>query len=410
MTRVSGNYYHATAHPWRPRPENFSAERRDVAVIGGGFTGLSAALACAERGLSVNLYEAEHIGFGASGRNGGQLIPGLRWSASRLINELGEQRGSALFDLCWRQNRVAARIAKHQIHCDLSSGFVEAAWTDAHLRDMNKEAEFLSKFFNYTLDLLDRSALGDHVQTPLYSGGLRDSAGGHFHPLNYALGLARAAEATGVQIFERQPAHPDQLTERHIIVATDSWIGDALPKLRPYSIPIMSYNVATAPLADPLAFLPSNAAIADSRFVLNYYRLSADNRLIFGGGERYRSTPPKDIAAFVRPYLSRVFPALADIPIDYAWGGAVDVTLNRLPHIGRTGKDGNIFYAHGFSGHGAMVTTLVGDILAEAVCGTLEGYDCFASLPHRPFPGGALLSRPLAVLGLFYYALRDRLG
>jgi len=194
---------------------------------------------------------------------------------------------------------------------------------------------------------------------------------------------------------------------RYVIDATDSWIGDVEPDLGRYTVPIMNYNIATAPLANADELLPSDAAVADSRFVLNYFRLSADKRLIFGGGERYSQTPPRDIAAFVRPFMAEVFPQIADAPIDYGWGGAVAVTRNRLPHIGRRG---NIFFAHGFSGHGALVTTLAGELIAEALAGTAERFDVLASLPARPFPGGKWLRRPLATLGLLWYALRDRLG
>jgi gamma-glutamylputrescine oxidase len=168
----------------------------------------------------------------------------------------------------------------------------------------------------------------------------------------------------------------------------------------------MNYNVATAPLPEADQLLPSDAAVADSRFVLNYFRLSADRRMIFGGGERYRHTPPADIAAFVRPHMAAVFPSLSAVPIDYAWGGTVAVTMNRLPHVGRRGR---VFFAHGFSGHGAMITTLTGEILAEALTGTAGRFDVLADLPSRPFPGGRFLARPLATLGLIWYAMRDRL-
>ncbi|MGH6634032.1 MAG: NAD(P)/FAD-dependent oxidoreductase, partial [Sphingopyxis sp.] len=257
--------------------------------------------------------------------------------------------------------------------------------------------------------------------SPLYHGGIHDPQGGHFHPLNYAIGLACAAEAAGVCIREDHRAYeiadtPDGLgvmTDRahiaahYVIDATDSWIGQVEPDLGRYTVPIMNYNIATAPLSNADDLLPSDAAVADSRFVLNYFRLSADKRLIFGGGERYSQTPPRDIAAFVRPFMAEVFPQIADAKIDYGWGGAVAVTMNRLPHIGRRG---NIFYAHGFSGHGALVTTLAGELIAEAMAVTAERFDVLANLPNRPFPGGKWIRRPLATLGLLWYALRDRLG
>ena len=418
---LANSYYAATVHRWRSSYEMGEDLSFDVAVIGGGFTGLSAALACAERGFSVILIEREHIGFGASGRNGGQLIPGLRWTASELEDEFGRDRADALFDLCWRENRVKARIAKHGIDCDLKPGHLEAAWTPKDFGTMRREAEFLATRFGYQSDIVAKTDMGGHIASPLYHGGIHDPQGGHFHPLNYAIGLARAAEAAGGRIWEGERVHritdnpegPDVVTDRahvgahYVIDATDSWIGEVEPALGRYTVPIMNYNVATAPLANADALLPSDAAVADSRFVLNYFRLSADKRLIFGGGESYSQVPPADIAAFVRPYMAEVFPQIAEAKIDYGWGGVVAVTLNRLPHIGRRG---NIFHAHGFSGHGALVTTIAGELVAEAVAGTAERFDILASLPGKPFPGGKWLRRPLATLGLLYYAMKDKLG
>ena len=418
---LNHSYYAATAHERQLRSD-IGDERCDVAVIGGGFTGLSAALACAERGFSVILIELNRVGFGASGRNGGQLIPGLRWTASELEKEFGSERANALFDLCWRDNRVKARIAKHGIACDLKAGHLEAAWTPKDFDAMRREADYLAARFGYESDVVAKTDMGAHIATPLYHGGVHDPQGGHFHPLNYAIGLAKAAEQAGVRIREDERVwlidsssdDPVELmTEwsiiaaRYVIDATDSWIGDVEPDLGRYTVPIMNYNIATAPLVNADALLPTDAAVADSRFVLNYFRLSADKRLIFGGGERYSQTPPRDIAAFVRPFMAQVFPQIADAKIDYGWGGAVAVTMNRLPHIGRRG---NVFFAHGFSGHGALVTTLAGELIAEAMAGTAERFDVLAGLPSQPFPGGPWFRRPLATLGLLWYALRDRLG
>ena len=349
------------------------------------------------------------------------MIPGLRWTASELETEFGRERADTLFDLCWRDNRVKARIARHGIDCNLKAGHLEAAWTPKDFDAMRREAEYLAARFDYQSEVVGKGDMTAHVATPLYHGGIHDPQGGHFHPLNYAIGLAQAAEAAGVSILEGQRAHkitenprgPGVITDRahigarYVIDATDSWIGHVEPDLGRYTVPIMNYNIATEPLKNADALLPSDTAVADSRFVLNYFRLSADKRLIFGGGERYSQTPPRDIAAFVRPFMMQVFPQIADAKIDYGWGGAVAVTMNRLPHIGRRG---NVFFAHGFSGHGALVTTLAGELIAEAMAGTAERFDILANLPSRPFPGGPWLRRPLATLGLLWYALRDRLG
>jgi gamma-glutamylputrescine oxidase len=404
---LNNSYYAATANAWDTQPAFTGEGEFDVAVIGGGFTGLSAALACAEKGLKVALFEAKTVGFGASGRNGGQLIPGLRWSMREIVEEFGRERAKAIFDLAYSAvGRVQNRITQHNIQCDLKSGHLEAAYKPAHFDAMQRDAEFLAKEFGWESEIVQPQDMARHIDGSGYHGGIYDAQGGHFHPLNYALGLAKAAKAAGVDIFENSPAQRDKVHAKTIIVATDSWMAEQDGDLGRYTIPIMNYNVATAPLPNADQLFPSDAAIADSRFVLNYYRLSADKRLIFGGGEKYVQTPPADVAGFVRKHIVEVFPSLANTPIDYAWGGAVGVTMNRLPHIGRKG---NVFYAHGFSGHGALITTLAGELMAEAVTGTMDRFDVFASLPHRPFPGGKMFARPLATLGLLWYALRDRL-
>jgi gamma-glutamylputrescine oxidase len=287
---------------------------------------------------------------------------------------------------------------------------------------MKHELDCLQRLTPYPQAAIVAAAdTGKYVASPLYHGGLFDGSGGHLHPLNYALGLAQAALDAGVRIFEDSAvtrlegtgpvlAHTTggQVRARYGLLATDTEIGQLAPRLGAMTMGIANYNVATAPLgeAQARALIPSLAAVADSKFVLNYYRLSADNRLIFGGGEKYTPRPPADVAGFVRPYLEQVFPQLEGVRIDYAWGGMVGVTLNRLPQLGRRG---DLFHAHGWSGHGVLLTTLAGQLMAEAMRGHAERFDLFAALPARPFPGGPLLRHPLSVLGMVYYALKDRL-
>jgi gamma-glutamylputrescine oxidase len=416
------SYYAATANPRPPATMLSGSHRCDVVVVGGGFTGVAAALAAAERGMRVMLVEARRIGHGASGRNGGQLIPGLRWSARDLVDEFGEERGGAIVRLALSAvDRVTQRIERHAIACDYRPGHIEAAWKASHLEDMAAESAFLSTRFGWTSQsLIQQADMHSHVATNRYCGGILDTRGGHFHPLNYLLGLANAARRAGAVLHENSPVTrivPDSAGVRVttakgeidadvVIMATDAWTAQLRPDLGRYTIPIINYNVATAPLPDPAALIPGNAAIADSRFILNYYRLSADGRLIFGGGEKYRQAPPQDIAAFVWPFMTELFPQLADVEIQFSWGGVVPVSRSRLPHMGRRGP---VLFAHGFSGHGALVTTLAGELMAEAAAGPSQDFETLAAIPHRPFPGGALLARPLATLGLMWYALRDRL-
>lgn len=422
MTGAQGNYYVATANPLE-RQGPFAGELRcDVVVVGGGFTGTAAALAAAEAGAKVVLLEAQTIGHGASGRNGGQLIPGLRWSGSHLQKAFGKERARAVHDVALQAvTRVKARVAKHGIACELKAGHLEAAWKPAHFDEIRREADILARDFGRTgLEVIAPEDMARHVGTDAYHGGLFDAEGGHFHPLNYVLGLAGAAQRAGVALHEGCRARRitqngavqvetagGRVVAEQAVLATDAWTGDLRPRLGRFTVPLMNYNVATEPLR-PLAdaILPSDAAVADSRFVLNYFRLSADKRLIFGGGERYRSAPPRDIGGFVRPFMEQLFPQLRGVAIDYGWGGVVSVTANRLPHLGR---DGRILFAHGFSGHGALLTTLAGELCAEALHRSSNGFDLLAGLPHRPFPGGRLLARPLAMLGLLYYAMKDRL-
>jgi gamma-glutamylputrescine oxidase len=436
---LNNSYYAATANAWERCPPINGQTTCEVLVVGGGFTGLAASLAARERGLSVILLEANHIGFGASGRNGGQLIPGLRWTMSEIDAEFGRERAQAIFDLAWGAGaRVERRINQHGIQCDLKAGHLEAAYKPKHFDDMRRETEFLEKAFGWTsAQIVERPDLAHHIHGGDYHGGVYDTAGGHFHPLNYVIGLAKAARDAGVHIYENNhvsnivkaqnfAVNPTrngygigerakvvtnhaEIMANKVILATDAWTSRLEPSLDSYSVPIMNYNIATEILPDADMLLPSDAAIADSRFVLNYFRLSADKRLIFGGGERYSQHPPANIARFVRPFLKKVFPSLSNVAIDYAWGGAVDVTMNRLPHIGRLGKLSDVYYAHGFSGHGALVSTLAGELMVDAIMGAEKGFDVFAKLPHRRFPGGPLLAQPLATLGLMWYALRDRL-
>lgn len=423
MTEYPPSWYAATAEPFGRRAALDGPIEADVVVVGGGFTGLSAALSAAEAGFTTVLVEARRIGWGASGRNGGQMIPGMRWAATDLLDKFGVERARALVALGMEAtDRVHSRIARHGIACDLRDGHFHAACKPAHLDHMRREIDMLHRLVDYrSARIVERADVPAIVATDAYHGGMFDSAGGHIHPLNYAIGLAKAAEAAGVRVFEGTPAiamdHGSpvvvttprgKITARHGILACDAEVGALEPSLKQIMMPVINYNVTTRRLSnsEAQALIPSNASIAESRFVLNYYRLTADNRLMFGGGEKYTPRPPADIAAFVRRHLERVFPQLRSIEIEYGWGGTIGVTMNRLPHFGRIE---NTLFAHGYSGHGVLLTTLAGELMAEALRGSLERFDLIADLPMRGFPGGALLRHPLYVAGMLWYALRDRL-
>lgn len=423
MIAHAPSLYAATANPFPDQPQLQGDVSADVVVIGGGYTGLSAALHAVEAGFSVVLLEGRRIGWGASGRNGGQMIPGLRWSAPDLVRRFGEDEARRLLMLANSAgDLVRERIARHAIACDLRQGHFHAAAKPSHLDAMRRELDCLTRLVDYGgARIVGAGEVGDFVASSAYHGGLFDLGGGHLHPLNYALGLAKAALAAGVRIFEDSPASAidhagpvvartarGRVTARFGVLACDTWMGEIEPTLSSMAMPVANYNVATAPLGEERAraLIPSGAAVADSRFVLNYYRLSADHRLIFGGGEKYSPRPPASIEGFVRPYLEQVFPQLKGVGIDHGWGGMVGVSFNRLPQFGRIGSS---FFAHGWSGHGVVLTTLAGKLIAEAMQGTAERFDQFARLPARPFPGGPLLRHPLYVLGMLYYALRDRL-
>lgn len=416
-------YYDATARPSFIAPALQGSVEADICVVGGGMTGLSAALHAAGRGMSVVLVEAGRIGGGASGRNGGQLIPHQRKGAAELIQMYGEATARELVILAELANDTLLEIIeRNSIDCDLKrTGHLSAAYRRTDLAWMQDEIRALERLRQEPgMRLLDRAALGDEIASRLYHGGLLDERGGHMHPLAYTYGLARAARAAGVRIFETTPAisieqgarvviqTPEgKIRARHVVMAADALLGTLMPALARRMMPIASHMVATEPLGARAAeLLPHDRAVSDSRFVTNYFRLSADGRLLFGGGERYRRSAPADIGSFVRPHMLRVFPQLEDVHIEFAWRGLVGITLNRMPHFGRLGE---IWFAHGYSGHGALLATFAGKLIAEAMTGTIERFDVFSRIPPQPFPGGRMLRHPLRVAGMFYYAMRDRL-
>jgi gamma-glutamylputrescine oxidase len=417
------SYYAATANDRALRPRLEGDVQAEVCVIGGGFTGVSAALTLAERGRSVVLLEAERVGWGASGRNGGQVNSGWRMGPADLIETFGRDEALRLWTLAEEAKAlVRARAARHAIACDLKPGTLHAAIKPRHVAHLEKDARALTDVMKYPhARLVGRAELAAMVATRLYHGGLLDAGAAHLHPLNYALGLARAAEAAGARLFEgtrvlrlerggagAATAH-GSVRAGHIVLAGDAYLGRLAPEVSATILLLSSYMIATAPLGEARAraLIRDDVAVSDSKFVVDYYRLSADRRLLFGGGEIYTEREPADVKGFVRRVMLRVFPQLGDVGIDFGWGGRVSITRTRLPHVGHI--DRRTWFAQGYSGQGVALAGLAGTVLAEAICGDTERFELMARLPPGRFPGGHVLRRPLQVGGMLYYALRDRI-
>ena len=420
----SGSYYAATAPAVEPRPALAGSERADVCIVGAGFTGISAALHLAERGYSVIVLEAERVGWGASGRNGGQVGSGLRESMDELERTLGPSRAEDLWALSEEAKAIITeRIARHGIECDWRPGNLLASTRERCMGWIEAEAEFCHRRFGYRgYRILSRAEMREEVASECYAGGRMDAGGGHLHPLRFVLGMAAAADGAGARIFEGsrvqrirwdRPAEVSTargvVTAEHVVLAGNAYLGRLEPRLEPRIMPIVNHQLATEPLGERRArsLVRSGACVHSTKFVVDYFRCTADHRLLFGGGETYSDRPPADLEGFVRRYMLRVFPQLADVGVDHAWSGRLAITMSRLPHVGRVAPNG--FFAHGFSGHGVALTQIAGKLIAEAVAGTAERFDVLAGLRHRAFPGGKRLRHPLLVLGMLYYALRDRL-
>jgi gamma-glutamylputrescine oxidase len=418
------SYYSATAVGMLEHASLTGAERADVCVIGGGFTGLSAALNLAERGFDVVLLEAERIGFGASGRCGGLVGSGQRKDVFETEAAFGLERSRQLWDLAeLAKDEIRQRVKKHEIPCDLQNGQLVGIHKKSY-RDWPQElSDELAERYDYPFcQSLDAEQTKSRVATDNFLGALYDSHALCLHPLNYALGLAKVAMDAGVRIFERSrvtsytrtdPAHIEtsqgSVKADFVVLACNGYLDKLEPRVARKIMPINNFMIATEPLGEERAgeLIKGRFGIHDTRFVVDYFRLSDDHRLLFGGGENYRPNFPRDIEGFVRKYMLRIFPQLGDVGIDYSWGGTLSVTVNRLPHVGRLKP--NLFTAAGYSGHGISIANLAGKVIAEAIAGTAERFDVLAELPTHTFPGGTLLRYPGMVLGMLYFGLKDRL-
>ncbi|GLX13839.1 MULTISPECIES: FAD-binding oxidoreductase [Pseudomonas] len=424
MTQHVDSYYAASRNPRVDYPVLTEVVETDVCIIGAGYTGLSTALFLLENGFRVTVLEAAKVGFGASGRNGGQIVNSYSRDIDVIEKQVGARQAQLLGEMAFEGGRIIReRIAKYNIQCDLKDGGVFAAITGKQMGHLEAQKKLWERYGHTQLELMDERRIREVVGTERYVGGMLDMSGGHIHPLNLALGEAAAVTSLGGAIYEQSPATridrgaqpvvhtpKGQVKAKFVVVAGNAYLGGLMPELAAKSMPCGSQVLATEPLSDEMArsLLPQDYCVEDCNYLLDYYRLSADKRLIFGGGVVYGARDPADIQAIIRPKLLKTFPQLANVKIDYSWTGNFLLTLSRLPQVGRIGD--NIYYSQGCSGHGVTYTHLAGKVLAEALRGQAERFDAFASLPHYPFPGGQLLRVPFTALGAMYYQLRDRLG
>jgi len=419
------SYYAATvAHPVAGAPLE-GAHTCDVCVVGGGFTGCAAALHLARRGLTVKVLEQSRLGWGASGRNGGQVHVGLRRDQNSLEGKLGASDAHKLWDLALgARDHLDALIETHGIECDYRSGLLHADHKARYTRATRRYVAHLQEAYGYThIRYVDQEEVRTLIGTDAYYGASFDARGGHLHPLNLVLGIARGAQSQGAQLHEGAEVlkvartggafvvttAQAQVRASQVILACNGYLRGISREVEAHVMPINNFIAVTEPLgADRAAAIVKHGyAVADSRFVVNYYRMTVDHRLLFGGGENYSYRFPKDVAGFVRPYLLRVFPQLAAVHIDYAWGGTLAITPTRMPFIREI--EPGFYNASGFSGLGVVLAPYAGKIVADAIAGERRAFETFARVPVPRFPGGPALRWPTLVAAMSLYALRDRL-
>ena len=423
-TSYPQSYYAASANPVPQRPALQGETETDVCIIGAGYTGLSTALFLLENGFKVSIVEAAKVGFGASGRNGGQIVNSYSRDIDVIERTVGPKQAQLMGQMAFEGGRIIReRIAKYDIKCDLKDGGVFAAFTPKQMKHLEAQKKLWERFGHTQLEIMDAQRIREVVKTENYIGGMLDMSGGHIHPLNLALGEAAAVESLGGVIYEQSPAvrierganpvvHTPEgrVKAKFIVVAGNAYLGNLVPELAAKTMPCGSQVIATEPLSEEVAksLLPQDYCVEDCNYLLDYFRLTGDRRLIYGGGVVYGAKDPANIEAMIRPMMLKTFPQLKNVKIDYAWTGNFLLTLSRLPQVGRIGD--NIYYSQGCSGHGVTYTHLAGKILAEALRGQAERFDAFGSLPHYPFPGGRLFRVPFTAMGAWYYSLRDKLG
>jgi gamma-glutamylputrescine oxidase len=417
------SYYQATANDQMAFESLKGEVSADVCVIGAGYTGLSAALELATAGFKVVVLEAERIGYGASGRNGGQVCTGFSSGQQKIASQLGRDDARKCFALAEESKALLKeRIASHNIDCDLTWGYMHVVPKPhliAELKEWCHEYEGLGVS---GLSILEKPELEKKLGSTIYHGALRESGAGHLHPLNYCLGLARAAVKAGVTIHENSRvsqvetgSSPSATTPhgkvaaKFMVIAGNAYLGRTVKNLYGRVMPVASYIIATEPLGEAVAksLIADNEAVANTNFIVDYYRRSKDHRMLFGGRASYSTFEPPSLATYMRPRMTHVFPQLKDVKIDHAWGGYIAITSNRIPDCGRLSP--TVYYAHGYSGQGVALAGLYGKLMAEAIRGIAGRFDLLAKIKHLPFPGGPVRT-PILVAAMMYYRIRDALS
>lgn len=421
------SYYEASVTREPPLPPLGEPVQADVVVVGAGFAGLSAAIECAQQGMSVAVLEADRVCSGASGRNGGQAIVGYASGQEPFEQQLGGQASRLAWEMSLKAvDLIDERIARFGIECDRVHGYLYVADSARKARALEADVRETEQRWGLRSEWASGQAVRQWIDSPRYHAAAYEKRSGHLHPLKYGLGLARAARQLGVRIYEhsavlridRGPqlvAHTaqGQVRARFGVLAGNCMLAEYGPQVAPEIsariMPVGTYIIGTAPLqaAQCAQLIPSNAAVCDNNFVLDYFRFSADHRMLFGGRVSYSTRTPARLQQRMAARMAQVFPALAATPVEYLWGGFVDISMNRAPDFGRLGD--KLYYLQGFSGHGVALTGLAGQVLAQALCGQAQRWDVFARLHHRAFPGGALLRTPSLVLGMAYHRLKDLL-
>ena len=421
------SYYEASVQREPTGAPLMGALNADVVVVGGGFAGLSAAIELAQRGHQVVVLEADRICAGASGRNGGQAIVGYASGQDPFEHQLGTDAARLAWDMSMESIAlIDERIARFGIDCDRVKGYLHVADSPRKARRLMAEMEELHERYGFESEVVTGADVAGHIQSPLYQASAREQHSGHLHPLKYGLGLARAARSLGVRIFEQSAVTGLQrgvslvaktaqgsVTARFGLLAGNCMLAEygpgLAPELAPRIMPVGTYIIGTAPLAPELCaqLIPRNESVCDNNFVLDYFRFSADHRMLFGGRVSYTTMTPPDLQGVMTRRMVKVFPQLAQVPVEFVWGGFCDISMNRAPDFGRLAD--NLYYLQGFSGHGVALTGLAGQLVAQAISGQAERFDVFARLRHASFPGGALLRMPTLAIGMLYHRLRDLL-